>query len=118
MSNKKIFVSGMSIDYATWIDATYQDNIAEETIQSVDFNDYVDIVVDDDLCWLTINLEFDDVDPYRYADILSNTKRCKLISKDAYYQLMTALNAFKSITIEFYIDIEGGDDEFTLKFIM
>lgn len=118
MSNKKIFVSRMSIDYATWIDATYLDNIAEETIQSVDFNDYVDIDMRDDLCRLTINLEFDDVDPYRYADILSNTKRCKLISKDEYYQLMTALDIFKSVNIEFYIDIEGGDEEFTLKFIM
>ena len=118
MSKKKIFVYGTDIDYATYPDATYLDNIVEETIQSVDFDDYVDVETYEDKFWLTINLEFDDVvTPWGCENILSETKRHKLMTDEEYSALRTALSIFDSITIEFYINTEDGDDEFTLKIV-
>ena len=118
MSKKKIFVYGTDIDYATYPDATYLDNIVEETIQSVDFDDYVDVETYEGKFWLTINLEFDDVvTPWGCENILSETKRHKLMTDEEYSALRTALSIFDSITIEFYINTEDGDDEFTLKIV-
>lgn len=118
MANQKIFVSEMDIDWATDIDARWYDNLQEEKIPSIEFDDYVDAEIVNGEYWLTVNLEFPDIDQWRYSHILSENKRHKLMSGEEYSTLRKALNIFDSVMLEFYIDSSSGDVEFSLKFIV
>lgn len=120
MTNKRIFIYGSDIDWALDIDSDSFNNIFETTIRSDLFNECVEVDMFDDYYRLTINLEFDDVtqNDSRYDSVLSKPTRFKLMSEEEYSKLKKALDIFSEFTIEFYIDTDGLDEEFSLKFII
>lgn len=120
MNKKKILVEEGKVQDVYWNDSTRYDNLMEIYIPSKEFDNYVTLEPTKDKYGyniLTISLDFSEVNSEYFSNVVAVTERIHLLSDKDYATLRKALNVFEEFTIEFYIDTDLGDEEFSIRFI-